>query len=145
MSPGSTILLIATSATALVATLTITAIRWLKRSPRREGLLEDGVLLTEDGLEFPRFLPIGTYKVKYADVECVESLPFWEAVVALLLFRYDMFASVMWRRLGSDVVVIKLRGPRLIRYHVLTPRDASRFVKLLRSRVPQATPAAGGA
>ncbi len=137
MSSGTTILLAVLASVVFIVTITLTGFRYATRSVRLRELVQEGVLLTEKGLEFPRSFLIGTLKVNYADVESVELIPFYKALVSILCFRYGVSVRSACTRLFHEIVVVKLKGPRLIKYQLLTPKDPAAFVEKLNSRIEQ--------
>jgi hypothetical protein len=137
MNSGALILLMFVGSVTLVAAIAVTLFRFVTRWLGLKQVVEEGVVMTENGLEVLRFFGIGKMNVSYADVESVELLPHFRGPLATLLFRYKMSARWIGTRLFHEIVVIKLRGPRLFKYLLSTPKNGPAFVEQLKSRVEQ--------
>jgi len=135
MNPGALILLIFLGSVALVVVVAVTLFRLVTRSFGLKQVIEDGVVMTENGLEVLRFFGIGKMRISYADVESVELLPHYRGPLATLLLRYNMSARWIGTRLFHEIVVIKLKGPRFFRYLLSTPKNGPAFVEQLQSRI----------
>lgn len=120
---------------ALVAVASIGIVAGMRFIGRRFGLtqfLQDGVVLTPEGLQL---WPTRRNVIPYSEIESAVCMPYLDGMVSILLLRYGM--SVRWclTRHFHDIVVVKFRRPRRLRYLVCTPRDSHRFVKELSSRL----------
>lgn len=135
MSSGPLILLIFIGSIAVVFVVTLTLFRFLTRSLGLKQVLEEGVVMTEDGLEVLGHFGIGKMTVSYTNVESAELLPHFRGPFVTFLFRYKMSARWIGTRAFHEVVVIKLKGPRLIRYLVSTPKNGPAFVEQLNARI----------
>jgi hypothetical protein len=135
MNPGALILLMFLGGVALVAVVVTFLFRTIIHKLRLEGVVQEGIIMTESGLEFLRFFGFGKTRVKYADVESVELLPFYKGPIAALRLRYGMSARWIGTRLFNQIVVIKLRGPRMFQYLLATPNDPSGFAQQLKTRI----------
>lgn len=138
MNSGTLILLIFLGSVALVAIVTMALFRFVTRSLGLKQVIEEGVVMTENGLEVLRFFGIGKMKVNYADVESVEVLPYYRGPLATLRLRYGMSARWIGTRLFHEIVVIKLKGPRVFRYLLSTPKNGPAFVEQLKARIEPA-------
>jgi hypothetical protein len=130
------ILLIAFVSVALVAVIAVTVLRFVSRKLGIEKLVQDGVIMTASGIEFPRFVLMGRSKASYDEIESVEFVPFPKNL--LLRMRYGSSVSA---RVGAGscrgTVVVKLRSPRILQsqYHLFEPGDPVAFAKELKSRI----------
>ena len=141
MNSGALILLAFLGSVAVVIVVTVTLFRLVTRSLGLKQVVEEGVVMTENGLEVLGFFGVGKMSVSYADVESVELLPHCRGPLATLLLRYRMSARWVGTRLFHEIVVIKLKGPRVFRYLISTPEDGTTFVEQLKSRIePTAVP-----
>jgi len=122
---------------ALVTVITLVSFRLLTRSLGLKQLVEEGIVLTEDGVELPRFLWMGKMKVSYTDVETVELLPWYKGLISILLFRYGFSVRSICTRFFHEIVVIKLKGARVFEYLLVTPKNAQAFVEQLKFRMKQ--------
>lgn len=134
MNSGALILLMFLGSVVLVVVVTVVLFRLVTCSLGLKQVLEDGVALTEDGLEVLRFFGIGKMKLNYADVESVELLPY-RGPLPELHPRFRMSARWIGTRPFHQVVIIKLKGPRFFRYLLSTPKNGPAFVEQLKSRI----------
>jgi hypothetical protein len=75
---------------ALIAVLTVTAFRFLVRRCGIKDLIEDGAVLTEDGIEYLRVFMLGRGKIKFNEIESVKLVSFPTAMLSLMFpFRYE--------------------------------------------------------
>lgn len=138
MNSGTIVLVIFLASVTLVAMVTLGLFRFMSLKFGLKQVHEDGVALTKNGLEVLRIFGLGKMRLNYADVESVELLPSYKGPLATLLLRYRMSARWIGTRLFGQIVVIKLKGPRLFKYLLATPKEASAFVQQLRSRIEPA-------
>jgi hypothetical protein len=134
------ILAIFFAAVALVAVLTLAVFRLLTRWCGTKQLIEDGVALTDDGIEYLRFYLLGKRRATFDEIESVEFLPFGKALFPILFFRYGYSLHVIRTRLFSDCVLIQFRKtPRwfelYFKYLLFTPRHPAEFAERLKSRL----------
>ncbi|HEY1718144.1 MAG TPA: hypothetical protein VGH42_07595 [Verrucomicrobiae bacterium] len=134
MNPGLVILLIFFGSVALVAVITLTLFRFFTRLLGLKQVIKEGVVLTDDGLEYLGFLWLGKLKASYVDVESVEVLPFSKGLISILFFRYGLSSHWIGPRLFREMVAIKLKGQRVYKYLLFTPMDARVFAEKLKSR-----------
>jgi hypothetical protein len=126
---------------ALIAVLTVTAFRFLVRRLGVKDLIEDGAVLTEDGIEYMRVFMLGRGKIKFNEIESVKLISFPIAILSLMFpFRYGLSVHSIRTRLFSDFVEIKIKkSPRWFEFHfnylLFTPENAAAFVEQLNSRV----------
>jgi hypothetical protein len=127
-------------AVALIAVFTLTVFRLLTRWCGTKQLIEDGVALTEDGIEYLRFYLLGKGRAAFDEIESVEFLPFGKALFPILFFRYGYSLYIIRTRLFSDCVLIQFRkSPRwfelYFKYLLFTPRHPAEFAERLKSRL----------
>jgi len=135
MNPGIVILLIFLGGAALVAVIVLTLFRSFAHLFGLKQVIREGVVLSDNGLEYLGFLWIGKLKASYADVESVEVLPFSKGLASIPAFRYGLSSHWIGPRLFKEIVVIKLKGSRVYKYLLFTPMDPAMFVEQLRSRI----------
>jgi hypothetical protein len=121
-----------------LAVATLVVLSMLKLIIRRLGigqLIREGVVLTDNGLEYLGFLWLVKRKVSYAGVESVEMVPYFKAFLSSVFYRYGL--SPIRRGTGalSKMVVIKLKTRHSFKYPLCTPEDASGFVGKLNSLI----------
>ena len=137
MSPGIIILLIFFAGAALIALITVPLFRLITNALGIKQVLEDGVALTENGLEFLGFGFLGPNKVtiNYRDIESVELMPYYKSLLTILMPRFD--SSVRWirRRPFNQMVIVKFKGPQVYKKLHFTPKDPLAFAEQLKSRI----------
>jgi hypothetical protein len=135
------ILVIFFAAVALVAVLTVTTFRFVVRRCGMKDLIENGAVLTDDGVEYLRMFLFGRGKIKFNEIESVKLVSFPVAMLSLIFpFRYGFSVHSIRTRLFSDFVEIKIKKPsRWFEFHfdylLFTPKDAASFVERLKSRL----------
>jgi hypothetical protein len=137
MNSGMTMLLILVVSVALATTLILVLFRFATKLLGLQQVLKDGVVLTESGLEYLGFLWIVKMKAHYTDVESVELLPYNTGLISFISFRYGFTSHWICKRTFSDVVLISLKGSRVYKKLLLTPKDAPAFVEQLRLRIKE--------
>jgi hypothetical protein len=135
MNPGTVILLVILGSVALITVVTVGAMRFLTRASKSEQLHEDGIVLTEDGIEFLDFCWLGKTKVTYSELESVELIPFHKVLFSMLVFRYGLSLRAIYTRLPGQFVLVKLKGPRVFTRLLFTPKNPSVFVEQLKARI----------
>jgi hypothetical protein len=126
---------------ALVAVLTVAAFRFFVRRCGIKDLIEDGAVLTEDGIEYLRVFMFGRGKIKFNEIESVKLISFPIAMLSLMFpFKYGLSVHSIRTRLFSDFVEIKIRkSPRWYEFHfhylLFTPKNAAAFVEQLKNRL----------
>src|SRR5947209_4002608 len=94
MNSGALILLIFWGSVIVVAVITLTVFRFISRRLGLKQVLAEGVVMTENGLEYLGFAFLWKMKASYQDVESVESPPFVKGLASAMFFRYGM--SSLW-------------------------------------------------
>jgi hypothetical protein len=122
---------------ALIAVITVIVFRFFARTFGMEKVVEEGAALTENGLEFLSPFGLGKTTIIYANVESVELLPYYKGLFSIMLFRYGMSARWICTRFFSEIVVVKLREPRVFQHLLFTPKNPRSFVDELKSRIEQ--------
>jgi len=134
MNSGLVILLFFFGSVAIVAAIMVALFRLYTRLFGLTQVIEEGVVMTENGLEVLGIWWFSKSKVSYDDVESVKLLPFYRSPLATLLFRYGFSARWVGPRFFAEIVVIELKGPRMFKYLLATPKNAPAFVEHWKSR-----------
>jgi hypothetical protein len=137
MNSGVNMLLILVASVALATTLVLVLFRFATKLLGLQQVLKDGVVLTESGLEFLGFLWIVKMKAHYTEVESVELLPYYTGLISFIFFRYGFTSHWICKRTFSDIVLINLKGSRIYKNLLFTPKDAPAFVEQLRRRIKE--------
>lgn len=119
----------------LIVLLTVIGFKLLNRSYLRGQMREDGAEFSARHLELPGFLWVFKVRLSYADIESVQLVPFTKALISLLCLRYGISTRLIFTRLFSAIVVIKLKAPHFFHYVMITPKNPSRFVEQIQSRI----------
>ncbi|MDB6068330.1 MAG: hypothetical protein JWR26_4538 [Pedosphaera sp.] len=118
---------------AALFTIILKLFRWYARHFGLKEVLEEGAVMTEDGLD----LRSGVWKrkVRYVDVESVEFFPHYLGPYAslLLLARYGNVTEWIGTRLFHPMVIIKLKSSSA--YLLTTPKNGTAFVEQLKLRM----------
>jgi len=122
----------------LIAVITVRVMRIFTRAPARRQLFEDGIVLTEDGVEFlGLFWMRGT--VTYGNIESVKVVPFLRSLLPIYGFNVLSVCTNPFK----EVLVIRVKEPSLVkhvvgfRYLKLTPKNAATVVEQLNRRIPE--------
>src|SRR5690242_14995252 len=91
MNPGASILLPVVAIVAMVAVATVVLMRYVLGKLGIKELVNEGIVLTENGIEFPRFVLMGRSMAGFADIESVELVPFPRSLT--LRLRYGPSVS----------------------------------------------------
>lgn len=101
-----------------------------------EDMVNEGIVLTENGIEFPRFGIMGVSKANYEDIESVELVPFPKSLTLRLRYSPSVISTPSGRwKFSLGTVVIKFKPPYAFQYHLFTPTDPAQLVKELKSRI----------
>jgi hypothetical protein len=138
MSPGVTMLLILCVSVALATTLILVLFKFVTRLLGLQQVMKDGVVLTENGLEYLGFLWVVKMKANYTDVESVNVLPYHIGLISFILFHYGFTSHWICKRTCCDIVLISLKGSRIYKKLLFTPKDAPVFVEELQQRIKEA-------
>ena len=99
-------------------------------------------MLTETGIELPRFSLIGRSKASFKKIESVEMVPFPKSL--MLRMRYgpsvSSCASARWD-FFRGAVVVKLKPRKLCQNHLFAPSNPEALVQKLKSRIETPTTA----
>ena len=134
---------------ALVTVITVTAFRFLVRRSGIKDLIEDGVVLTEDGIEYLRPFLFGRGKIKFKEIESVNMVSYPASLLSLMFpvkYGYSVHRpSHISFRLFGDLVEIKIKKtPRWHEFHfqylLFTPKNAAAFVEQLKRRLGFSVP-----
>ena len=143
MNVGTVILLAVVASVIFVTVLTIFLFRLIVTKLGIRELVEQGIILTESGIEFPRFMFLGRGRVNYSNIESVELVPFPASLTLRLRYSPSVVSmpSARWN-LRRDTVVIKFKSPCTFQYHLFTPNDPAELVNKLKSRIDNPTASA---
>jgi hypothetical protein len=137
MNSGAYVLLVLAAGAAFIAVAAIFLLRLVIRKLGIKELVDEGIVLTENGIEFPRFFFISRARVGYDEIESVELVPFPNKL--FLRFKYGPSVSSMpsaaWSGFFRDTVVIKFKSPHFIQYRLFTPSKPEVLVEKLRSKI----------
>lgn len=135
MDPGTSTFLVV-ACVIVVAIAAILLFRFIIRRLGAGEMVNNGIVLTENGIEFSRFLFMGRSKVSYADIESVEIVPFPRNLT--LRMRYGpsvaSYPGASWN-LYQDTLAIKLKQPCTFQYHLFHPMNPAEVAEKLRSRI----------
>jgi hypothetical protein len=131
------ILLISFGSVLLVAVITVTTMRFLARKFGVTELMNNGVRLTEDGIEYLGFLFLKK-KNTFAEIESVELTSYFKIVTSILLFRYGLNVPKIPPSFLSEFVVIQLKRANPYKYLFFTPNNAADFVEQLGRHINKA-------
>src|SRR5271156_5657825 len=94
------ILLVVVGSMALVGVITVALLRFVTRRLGLKEVFEEGLILTDDGLEHLGLHGLGKVKVPYQDVESIEIFRFFQGWMAVT------FSHVaLWRFGGSSLCI----------------------------------------
>jgi hypothetical protein len=110
-------------------------VRYLFRRVGYERLYDDGVVMTDNGIEYLGFLFSGIRKVSYSEIASVELVsPFWPGFVQLV-FYYGFITRTIKRSLFGRVIVIRFRNPAPVASLFFFARNPEDFYDRLRSKI----------
>jgi hypothetical protein len=135
MNTGMMITLMLGTAVLVVSVVTVFVFRWITKRLGTGGVVSEGAILGEDGLEVPGLLFLHKKVIGYSDVKSVELLSGSRAI--LFIFKI----SVHWicPHPFSDIVAIELKSPpQYYKYLVVAPREPLVFVKSLEEQIQKA-------
>lgn len=120
----------------LVAIVTLKIFRTVIRLAGLKEIFEDGVVLSEDGLEIPRLFWLGRTKVPFDQVKSVELVAFGKALIKGTFLGYGIgMQNFITRPCAKEVVIIKFRWPCFSMCIICTPKNSAAFVEQLKSRI----------
>src|SRR6185312_8864353 len=100
MSPGTFILLWVLIGIILVIATVKALFRVLTNKFGNKDLIDEGIVLTQSGIEFPRFLFVGRTKVSYSDIESAKFVPFPESLTLRIRYGPSIKSQVSGRWLA---------------------------------------------
>jgi hypothetical protein len=136
MNPGTVILFACVICVLFAALATVFLFRRLLKFLGIKELVEQGVVLTEHGIEFPRFIFMGRSKASYGEIESVELVRFPESLTLRARYAPSVAsrAGARWD-FRKDTVVIKFKPSHAIQYRLFTPTNPDEFVRKLKTRI----------
>jgi hypothetical protein len=125
---------------AILFVVVLILFRLLVRFLGIKDLMENGAVLTEDGVEYLRFFFVGRGKIKFDEIESARVISFPKAMLSLMFGGYAFSAYSIRTRLFSDFVELKMkRTARWFEFHfnylLFTPKDAVAVVEQIRVRL----------
>ena len=126
-------LLVFVGSIALCTFAVLTLFRYLMKWLGMREVQKDGVLLADQGIEYVGFIWLIKHSASYTDIETVEFVSYPKAW--FLYFRYGPTGQWMCKQVGTDVVVIRLKGLRMTKTLFVTPENASEFVDKLKVKM----------
>ena len=138
MNSGATILLICLGIIVLVTVLTVVTMRLLARKFKVTDLMDGGVRMTQDGIEYLGLHFTGTRRKTFSEIRSVELVPFYKALVLAASFRNGISVGWIPPNFFGEIIVIKLKRPNPIEYLFFTPTDRTNFVEQLKQRISEA-------
>jgi hypothetical protein len=137
-SPALNVLILIGSI-ALVSLVTLKLFRLYIRFLGMEKVMAEGVVLGETAVEFPRVLFLGIGRINYEEIESVELVRFPATLLLGVRYGKPIRSAVgpSWRTFVQDMVVIKLKPPRLVKYYTFNPINPQQFYQGLITRLEQ--------
>jgi hypothetical protein len=124
---------------ALITVVTLATFRFIARAFGVRELVEEGVVLAENGIEFPGMLLLNKGKIAYSNIEFVKLESFVKNFFKTIFLCYGISVRFIRSRFSKDVVVIKVKRPvTFCEYFFFTPKNATVFVEQLKERVEKA-------
>jgi hypothetical protein len=135
LSAGALILLLVVASVAIVTNVTLYIFRLVLGSSGTRELVNEGAVLAETGIEFPRFLFCGKWKVSYYEIAGAELVPFPKSLGLRLGYPSAIsFPGGSWD-FRRPTVVLKFKSRPLFPYRLVAPSDPERFVERLNSYI----------
>jgi hypothetical protein len=131
---GFFILLIVLASMVLAAIVTVATMRFLARKFDVAELMDNGVRLTEEGIEYVGFL-FSKKKNTFAEIQSVEVASYFDITISILLFRYGLNIPRIPPKLFSKFVIIQLKRANPFEYLFFTPTNAENFVEQLKQHI----------
>ena len=119
----------------LITIATVAIMRFTMRVSGTKQLHEDGIVVTDNGIEYLDFFWFRRAKASFSDIESVKLLPSHKAFLSALLFNYGFSIRVIHTRFSKERVLVKLKGPRFFEYLLFTPRNPRFLVEQLSDRI----------
>jgi hypothetical protein len=144
VSPGLIIIGLFLLGAVVVGLITLLTMRLVLRRTNMERVVNEGVLLTEIGIEYPRFLYLGKRKTRFSEIRSVELVPYGEVAKSILMLRYGISIRRPPLKPCGDLVVVRLKHPNPIEYLFFGPRDPLELFEQLRRRMGRTSAADAG-
>jgi hypothetical protein len=138
MNSGTIILLAIIASVIVITVVTVATMRRIIRGSGTQHLHQNGIELTDSGIDFLGLLWAGRRHADYSELESVELISFPAALFSLLFFRYGLSLRAIYTRIPYHFVLIKFKNPRPSQYLLLTPENPALFVAQLRLRISSA-------
>jgi hypothetical protein len=124
----------------ILAMLVLMLFRLLVRYFGIKDLVEDGAVLTEEGIEYLRPFWAGRGKLKLCDIKSARLVSFPRAMLSLMFLGYGFSVHSIRSRFFSDFVELKIRKTaKWYEFHfdylLFTPKDPVAFVEQLNNRL----------
>jgi len=122
----------------LIAVITVVTMRFIARKFGVTEIMNNGVVLTPEGIKYMGFFFTGTRKRTFAEIKSVELVPYFNVVISMLLFRYGLNCAKVPPNFFGEIVVIRLKRANPYEYLFFTPKNASSFVEQLKQQINKA-------
>jgi hypothetical protein len=129
---------------AFIALVCVCVIAWMRRFIRRSGyekVFKDGLVVSDNGIEYLRFEIAGLREIAFSDIDSVELIP----GIKFFFFGYLLFGkqarmmTVHGQKPFGDVLAIKLKRADSGRYVFITPENAETVYDQIKSKIGQET------
>ena len=137
--PGQLIVLFVFAIAALASIGAVALMRHFIRSSGHEQVINNGIVVTDNGIEYPGFLFSGTRKKEYTEIDSIDLIPYYKFVFLNMMKRYGHWASLIRGMSGGnllgDIVVIKIKNSEATKYLLFQPKDAAGIYEQLKKRI----------
>ena len=96
-------------------------------------VFKEGVVMTENGIEYAGFLWLSKLYASYDDIKSVKLLPYHFAYFSFVSFRYFP-CRWLCKRVFTNVVIIELNGAKDYKYILFTPANCDSFIEKMRRK-----------
>jgi hypothetical protein len=137
--PGPLVVLLVLVIPALATIGGIALMRRYIRSSGHEHVINNGIVVTDDGIEYPGFLLWGTRKKEYAEIDSIDLIPYYKFVFLNMRQRFGHWTELIRGMSGGsllgDIVVIKIKNPEATKHLLFQPKDAAGIHEQLKNRI----------
>lgn len=137
--PSYLILIAVLGIPTLIAVALVFGVRYLFRRAGHERLYDDGVVMTDNGIEYLGFFFTGIRRVAYSDIASVELVPSFQLALFQMVHYYGFFPRTIKRKLFGKVVVIRFRNSISAACLFFMSRKPEDFYEQLKSKIRQET------
>jgi hypothetical protein len=129
------VLILFIAGAGVIAAITITTLRTFIRLIGMKEVIDEGIILTDDGVEYSGFLLTGKKVLAYSEIRSVELLPYFRVALSALIFAYGISANKVPFRPFHKILIVRLKNPRPIEYLFLAPKEPESAFERLKQRV----------